>query len=120
MASPATTGSTPQARSRPQTTMPSTTNTERRCSRNRTATSISTYTAAATTSGMTTILSLYTNAITSRAPRSSTTNTVSTNTRIRSGTSRPNRASRPRASAVSVDMATPQPWALGRPALKAR
>ena len=64
--------------------------------------------------------SLYTIAITASATRSSTTKTVSTNTRMRSGMSRPSRASRPSASAVSVDMATPQPCALERPALIAK
>ena len=51
--------------------------------------------------------------MTTSAARSSTTKMVSRNTRTRSGTSRPSSASRPSASAVSVDIATPHPCALG-------
>ena len=51
---------------------------------------------------------------------SSTTTTVSMNARRRSGKRGPTSASRPSANAVSVDIATPQPCAEGRPALKTR
>ena len=51
---------------------------------------------------------------------SSTTTTVSMNARSRSGKRGPTSASMPSANAVSVDIATPQPCADGRPALKAR
>ena len=77
-------------------------------------------TASAMHSGHHLIRSLYTIAITANAARSSTTNTVSKNTRTRSGTLRPISASRPSARAVSVDIATPQPCALDRPAFTAR
>ncbi len=51
---------------------------------------------------------------------SSTTATVSMNARSRSGNRGPTSASTPSAKAVSVDIATPQPWAAGPPPLKAR
>ncbi len=51
---------------------------------------------------------------------SSTTTSVSRNERSRSGKRGPTSASVPRAKAVSVDIAAPQPWAVEPPALKAR
>ena len=117
---PATTGSMPLLDNAPQSTTPRPTYTSRCCSRSRTAISSTANATKAGTSGASEMSSLYTIAITASATRSSTTKTVSTNTRMRSGMSRPNRASRPSASAVSVDMATPQPCALKRPALIAK
>ena len=64
--------------------------------------------------------SLYAVAMTSRAPRSSTTARVSRNTRSRVEPRGAASASRPRANAVSVDIAAPQPWAPSPPALNAR
>jgi hypothetical protein len=61
--------------------------------------------------------SAYTVAITTSAMTSSTTTIVSTNVRRRSGKRGPTSASIPRAKAVSVDIATPQPWAPGPPAV---
>src|SRR5438067_5277971 len=65
-------------------------------------------------------LSVYTVAITRSATTSSTTATVTMKARRRSGKRGPTSASRPSANAVSVDIATPQPCADGRPASKAR
>ena len=58
--------------------------------------------------------------MTSRAMTSSTTMIVSRKPRSRSGKWGPTRASMPSANAVSVDIATPHPWAELSPALKAR
>ena len=58
--------------------------------------------------------------MTSSATTSSTTMIVSRKPRSRSGKRGPTRASMPSANAVSVDIATPQPWAELSPALKAR
>src|SRR4051794_4133448 len=63
---------------------------------------------------------LYTKAITASATTSSTTRAVSRNARTCSGTRRPSSARVPSANAVSVDIATPQAWEVGRPALTAR
>ncbi len=63
---------------------------------------------------------MYATAITSSATTSSTTDTVTRNSRAWSGTRLPTSASRPSASAVSVDIATPQPTAPGPPWLTAR
>ena len=63
---------------------------------------------------------MYAVAITTSARRSSTTTTVRMNARIRSGTRRPASASKPSASAVSVDIAIPQPCADELPRLNAR
>ena len=51
---------------------------------------------------------------------SSTTAIVSMKARSRAGKRGPTRASSPRANAVSVDIATPQPCAVDWPALKLR
>ena len=66
------------------------------------------------------MLPLYTSAITVSAMTSSTIATVSRKARRRSGKRGPTSASNPRANAVSVDIAVPQPWAVDDPALKAR
>jgi hypothetical protein len=58
--------------------------------------------------------------MTTSATMSSTTATVSRNARSLSGTPRATRAIIPSANAVSVDIATPQPCADGRPAFSAR
>jgi hypothetical protein len=58
--------------------------------------------------------------MTPSARTSSTTAIVSMNARSRSGKRGPTSASMPRAKAVSVDIAVPQPWADPCPALAAR
>ena len=58
--------------------------------------------------------------MTTSEARSSTTATDSKNARTRSGNRGAVRASIPSANAVSVDIAAPQPWTVGRPALTAR
>ena len=63
---------------------------------------------------------VYTVAITISPTTSSTTETVSMNARRRSGKRGPTIASRPRANAVSVDIAVPKPCAEGLPRLNAR
>ena len=74
----------------------------------------------ATRSGTTEIEPLYAIAITSSAMMSSTTATVRRYARRRSGRPDPTSASSPRANAVSVDIAAPQPWTESWPALIAR
>ncbi len=49
----------------------------------------------------------------SRAPTSSTMDRVSRNTRSATGQAGPTRASAPSTKAVSVEIATPQPWISG-------
>ncbi len=63
---------------------------------------------------------VYTVAMTTRAARSSTTASVSRNTRMRVAVRGVMRATAASANAVSVDMAAPQPCPPARPALKAR
>ena len=64
----------------------------------------------ATASGTSETCSVYTVAITSSAPRSSNTASVSRNTRSRVADRGVSSASAPSANAVSVDIAAPQPW----------
>ena len=77
-------------------------------------------TSAATRIGTISTDPLYASAITISDARSSTTKMVSRKTRARSGTRRPSRPSPPSASAVSVDIATPQPRGDPSEALTAR
>ena len=63
---------------------------------------------------------VYTVAITTSAARSSTTASVSRNTRMRVAVRGVTSATAASANAVSVDIAAPQPCAPARPALNAR
>src|SRR3954454_2885332 len=120
MMSPMTIGSIPEESSASQMATPATKYAGPDRTRKRRSVSGTRKSASATSSGPSCTSPLYTVAITTSATTSSTTSAVRRNARTCSGTRRPSRARAPSANAVSVDIATPQAWAAGRPALTAR